>query len=44
MVFLQVLGNPLNSLHWLAEKLEQQGTPLKAGQRVSSGRSYYQNH
>ena len=33
----EVLGNPLNSLHWLAEKLEQQGTPLKAGQRVSSG-------
>ncbi|KAA8444876.1 2-keto-4-pentenoate hydratase [Weissella paramesenteroides] len=33
----EVLGNPLHSLHWLVEKLEQQGTPLKAGQRVSSG-------
>ena len=33
----EVLGNPLESLHWLAEKLESQGTPLRAGQRVSSG-------
>ncbi len=33
----EVLGNPLNSLHWLAEKLNSQGTSLKAGQRVSSG-------
>ncbi|WP_054655241.1 2-keto-4-pentenoate hydratase [Lentilactobacillus kisonensis] len=33
----EVLGNPLNSLHWLVEKLESQGMPLTAGQRVSSG-------
>lgn len=33
----EVLGNPLNSLQWLVKKLEDQGMPLKAGQRVSSG-------
>ena len=33
----EVLGNPLNSLHWLVSKLEQQGNPLTKGQRVSSG-------
>ncbi len=33
----EVLGNPLKSLKWLVEKLESQGMPLKAGQRVSSG-------
>ncbi len=33
----EVLGNPLKSLHWLVEKLESQGMPLQAGQRVSSG-------
>lgn len=33
----EVLGNPLNSLHWLAGKLEEQGNKLRAGQRVSSG-------
>ncbi|GBG95877.1 2-keto-4-pentenoate hydratase [Ligilactobacillus salitolerans] len=33
----EVLGNPLSSLHWLTEKLAEQGTALKAGQRVSSG-------
>ncbi|MCT3399476.1 2-keto-4-pentenoate hydratase [Lentilactobacillus hilgardii] len=33
----EVLGNPLNSLHWLVKKLEDQGQPLQAGQRVSSG-------
>ncbi|WP_283679872.1 2-keto-4-pentenoate hydratase [Lentilactobacillus sp. Marseille-Q4993] len=33
----EVLGNPLKSLHWLVEKLEEQGTPLQKGQRVSSG-------
>ncbi len=33
----EVLGNPLNSLHWLVGKLEEQGKSLDAGQRVSSG-------
>ncbi|GAF37841.1 2-keto-4-pentenoate hydratase [Lentilactobacillus farraginis DSM 18382 = JCM 14108] len=33
----EVLGNPLNSLQWLVKKLEDQGQPLQAGQRVSSG-------
>lgn len=33
----EVLGNPLNSLHWLTSKLEEQGLRLRAGQRVSSG-------
>ncbi|WP_203650180.1 2-keto-4-pentenoate hydratase [Secundilactobacillus yichangensis] len=33
----EVLGNPLNSLQWLVKKLDEQGMPLKAGQRVSSG-------
>lgn len=33
----EVLGNPLNSLQWLVKKLEDQGMPLRAGQRVSSG-------
>lgn len=33
----EVLGNPLNSLKWLVDKLESQGMPLLAGQRVSSG-------
>ncbi|WP_375686630.1 2-keto-4-pentenoate hydratase [Lentilactobacillus kefiri] len=33
----EVLGNPLKSLHWLVERLESQGMPLQAGQRVSSG-------
>ncbi|WP_288527812.1 2-keto-4-pentenoate hydratase [uncultured Secundilactobacillus sp.] len=33
----EVLGNPLNSLKWLVDKLEAQGMPLLAGQRVSSG-------
>ncbi len=33
----EVLGNPLSSLHWLAEKLESQSQKLTAGQRVSSG-------
>lgn len=33
----EVLGNPLNSLQWLVKKLEDQGQPLRAGQRVSSG-------
>ncbi|MFT8469329.1 2-keto-4-pentenoate hydratase [Oenococcus sp.] len=33
----EVLGNPLNSLHWLTSKLAEQGMQLKTGQRVSSG-------
>ncbi|MFB9769084.1 2-keto-4-pentenoate hydratase [Lactiplantibacillus modestisalitolerans] len=33
----EVLGNPLNSLHWLVAKLAAQGRTLTAGQRVSSG-------
>lgn len=33
----EVLGNPLNSLQWLVKKLDEQGMPMKAGQRVSSG-------
>lgn len=33
----EVLGNPLNSLHWLIEKLASQGKALQIGQRVSSG-------
>lgn len=33
----EVLGNPLKSLHWLTEKLAEQGKALTAGQRVSSG-------
>ena len=33
----EVLGNPLNSLQSLVKKLDAQGMPLKAGQRVSSG-------
>ncbi|MEJ6401128.1 2-keto-4-pentenoate hydratase [Nicoliella lavandulae] len=33
----EVLGNPLNSLHWLVKKLHEQGQSFKAGQRVSSG-------
>ncbi|MFC6181386.1 2-keto-4-pentenoate hydratase [Lactiplantibacillus daowaiensis] len=33
----EVLGNPLNSLHWLVGKLAAQGRVLTAGQRVSSG-------
>ena len=33
----EVLGNPLKSLKWLVDKLESQGMPLLAGQRVSSG-------
>jgi len=33
----EVLGNPLNSLHWLVGKLAAQGKSLTAGQRVSSG-------
>lgn len=32
-----VLGNPLKSLQWLVQKLAEQGTTFKAGQRVSSG-------
>ncbi|GAF40484.1 Hydratase decarboxylase [Agrilactobacillus composti DSM 18527 = JCM 14202] len=33
----EVLGNPLNSLKWLVEKLHSQGLRLTAGQRVSTG-------
>ncbi|VDG20889.1 2-keto-4-pentenoate hydratase [Lactiplantibacillus mudanjiangensis] len=33
----EVLGNPLNSLHWLVGKLAEQGRVLTKGQRVSSG-------
>ncbi|WP_228765782.1 2-keto-4-pentenoate hydratase [Bombilactobacillus apium] len=33
----EVLGNPLKSLHWLVEKLEEQDNPLQVGQKVSSG-------
>ncbi|AXX64147.1 2-keto-4-pentenoate hydratase [Bombilactobacillus bombi] len=33
----EVLGNPLNSLQWLVQKLESQNLKLTAGQRVSSG-------
>ncbi|WP_083479342.1 2-keto-4-pentenoate hydratase [Liquorilactobacillus oeni] len=33
----EVLNNPLNSLHWLVKKLEEQGTPLQTGQMVSTG-------
>ncbi|WP_270332813.1 2-keto-4-pentenoate hydratase [Ligilactobacillus acidipiscis] len=33
----EVLDNPLNSLHWLVAKLEEQGLGLTSGQRVSSG-------
>ncbi|RIY31882.1 2-keto-4-pentenoate hydratase [Psittacicella melopsittaci] len=33
----EVLDNPLNSLHWLVQKLHAQGFTFKAGLRVSSG-------
>ena len=33
----EVLGNPLNSLQWLVQKLESQGKKFKQGQLVSSG-------
>lgn len=33
----EVLGNPLNSLQWLVQKLESQGKRFKQGQLVSSG-------
>ncbi|MCD2256908.1 2-keto-4-pentenoate hydratase [Agrilactobacillus fermenti] len=33
----EVLGNPLNSLKWLVDKLASQGKQLTAGQRVSTG-------
>ncbi|GEN48174.1 2-keto-4-pentenoate hydratase [Ligilactobacillus pobuzihii] len=36
-VSTEVLGNPLNSLHWLTEKLATQGQMIEAGQLVSSG-------
>ncbi|KRM00305.1 2-keto-4-pentenoate hydratase [Liquorilactobacillus satsumensis] len=36
-VSAEVLDNPLNSLHWLVTKLEQQGHPLTVGQLVSTG-------
>ncbi|RIY31273.1 2-keto-4-pentenoate hydratase [Psittacicella gerlachiana] len=40
----EVLGNPLNSLHWLVGKLHQQGFTFKAGQRVSSGTFNFPPH
>lgn len=33
----EVLGNPLNSLQWLVQKLASQGLTFTKGQRVSSG-------
>lgn len=33
----EVLGNPLNSLQWLVQKLASQGKKFKQGQLVSSG-------
>lgn len=33
----EVLGNPLNALKWLVDKLAKQGVKLSAGERVSSG-------
>ena len=33
----EVLGNPLNSLHWLVAQLADQGKTFKAGQMVSAG-------
>ncbi|TMT02700.1 2-keto-4-pentenoate hydratase [Apilactobacillus nanyangensis] len=33
----EVLSNPLNALHWLVQKLDEQDLSLDAGQRVSSG-------
>ena len=32
-----MLGNPINSLHWLAEQLVEAGGSLKAGEWVSTG-------
>jgi 2-keto-4-pentenoate hydratase len=32
-----VMGHPLNALSWLAEKLAQEGTPLKRGMVVMTG-------
>ena len=31
------LGNPLNSVLWLADTLSQQGTPLQAGETIMTG-------
>ena len=31
------LGNPLNSVLWLADALSQQGTPLQAGETIMTG-------
>ncbi|MGX4645637.1 2-keto-4-pentenoate hydratase [Holzapfeliella sp. JNUCC 80] len=33
----EVLGNPLNALKWLVNKLDQQGKTLSEGEQVSSG-------
>ena len=31
------LGNPLNSVLWLADTMSQQGTPLQAGETIMTG-------
>lgn len=33
----EVMGHPVNAMHWLIEKLHSQGKQLEAGQFVSSG-------
>ena len=31
------LGNPLNSVLWLADTMSQRGTPLQAGETIMTG-------